>query len=83
MTIEGQDESYDFGSGAGFYVNATESKWSKHYNMYDYVTKELPEFVGAMFPVDGSRKSITGHSMGGTCSTSYSCEKNSKPETNP
>jgi len=65
VTIEGQDESYDFGSGAGFYVNATESKWSKHYNMYDYVTKELPEFVGAMFPVDGSRKSITGHSMGG------------------
>jgi len=65
VTIEGQDESWDFGSGAGFYVNATESKWSKHYKMYDYVTKELPQFIEAMFPVDSSRKSITGHSMGG------------------
>jgi len=65
ISIEGQDDSYDFGSGAGFYVNATESKWSKHYQMYDYITKELPKFVESMFPVDASRKSITGHSMGG------------------
>ena len=48
VSIEGQDESWDFGSGAGFYVNATESKWSKHYKMYDYVTKELPRFIEAM-----------------------------------
>merc|ERR1712226_1646141 len=65
ITIEGQDDSYDFGSGAGFYLNATTDKWSKHYNMYDYVTKELPEMVSKLFPVDGSRMSITGHSMGG------------------
>merc|ERR1711963_436238 len=65
VTIEGQDDSYDFGSGAGFYLNATTPKWSKHYNMYDYVTKELPDLVSKLFPVDSSRKSITGHSMGG------------------
>lgn len=65
VTIEGQDDSYDFGSGAGFYVNATSPKWSKHFNMYDYVTKELPDLVSKLFPVDGSRVSITGHSMGG------------------
>ena len=65
ITIDGQDDSYDFGSGAGFYLNATTDKWSKHYKMYDYVTKELPEMVSKLFPVDGSRMSITGHSMGG------------------
>jgi len=65
VTIEGQDDSYDFGSGAGFYLNATDPKWSKHYNMYDYVTKELPDLVSKLFAVDGSRMSITGHSMGG------------------
>ena len=65
VSIEGQDDAYDFGSGAGFYVNATEKKWAKHYNMYDYVTKELPELVTALFPVDPQKKSICGHSMGG------------------
>jgi len=65
VTIEGQDDSYDFGSGAGFYLNATDPKWSKHYNMYDYVTKELPDLVSKLFAVDGKRMSITGHSMGG------------------
>lgn len=65
VNIEGQDESYDFGSGAGFYLNATTPKWEKHYKMYDYVTKELPEFVSALFPVDSTKKAITGHSMGG------------------
>ena len=65
IDIEGQDDSYDFGSGAGFYVNATSPKWSKHYNMYDYVTKELPDLVSELFPIDGSRMSISGHSMGG------------------
>ena len=45
IEIDGQDDAYDFGSGAGFYVNATEDKWKKNYNMYDYVTKELPEFL--------------------------------------
>ncbi len=63
--IEGEDDSYDFGSGAGFYVDATESKWKANYNMYSYVTQELPKLIQTNFPVDASRKSITGHSMGG------------------
>ena len=61
----GQDDSYDFGSGAGFYVNATEEPWAKHYQMYDYVTRELPALINSLFPVDSNRKSICGHSMGG------------------
>jgi S-formylglutathione hydrolase len=65
VTIEGADDSWDFGSGAGFYVNATTPKWSKHYKMYDYITKELPAVVAGLFPVDNNKKSITGHSMGG------------------
>lgn len=65
VNIEGQDDSYDFGSGAGFYINATTDKWKQHYNMYDYITKELPAFIDANFYVDISRASITGHSMGG------------------
>lgn len=63
--IEGEDESYDFGSGASFYVDATEAKWAQHYNMYSYITKELPALVNANFAIDGSRVGITGHSMGG------------------
>ena len=63
--VLGENDSYDFGSGAGFYVNATEGKWAKNYKMYDYVTKELPDLVTAMFPVSASKKAITGHSMGG------------------
>jgi len=63
--IEGEDDSYDFGSGAGFYVDATVEKWSQHYNMYSYISKELPTLVNASFPVDGGRVGITGHSMGG------------------
>ena len=63
--IPGQDDSYDFGSGAGFYVDATTAPWSRHYNMYSYVTEELPALVSSLFPVDTSRASITGHSMGG------------------
>lgn len=59
------DGAYDFGLGAGFYLNATEPPWDTHFNMYDYVTRELPEAVGANFPADRSRQGITGHSMGG------------------
>ena len=55
MTIEGADDSWDFGSGAGFYVNATTPKWSKHYKMYDYITKELPAVVAGLLPVDTNR----------------------------
>lgn len=65
VNIEGQDESYDFGSGAGFYLNATTEKWKQHYKMYDYITKELPSFIDANFYVDISKAGITGHSMGG------------------
>ncbi|WP_375202790.1 S-formylglutathione hydrolase [Hyphococcus sp.] len=58
--------AYDFGLGAGFYLNATQEPWSKHYKMYDYITKELPVLLVDMeFPVDGPRTGIFGHSMGG------------------
>lgn len=56
---------YDFGLGAGFYLNATEAPWSQHYHMYDYLTQELPDAVFAAFPGDKNRQGITGHSMGG------------------
>jgi S-formylglutathione hydrolase len=57
--------AYDFGLGAGFYVDATRSPFSRNYRMWSYVTKELPELIGARFPVDLERQSILGHSMGG------------------
>jgi len=57
--------AYDFGLGAGFYVNATEDPWKQHYQMYDYITRELQEVVFANFAGDRSRQGITGHSMGG------------------
>ena len=59
------DTDYDFGLGAGFYLNATESPWSRHYHMYDYVTEELPRAVFENFPGDPARHGLTGHSMGG------------------
>lgn len=59
------EQAYDFGLGAGFYLNATQAPWSKHYRMYDYVTQELPALINDNFPVDPSRQSIFGHSMGG------------------
>lgn len=59
------DGAYDFGLGAGFYVNATQEPWSAHYRMYDYIVDELPALVAESFPVDGERASIFGHSMGG------------------
>ena len=58
-------EGYDFGLGAGFYVDATEEPWSRHYRMWSYVTDELPALVAAEFPVDMARQAIMGHSMGG------------------
>ncbi len=59
------DGDYDFGHGAGFYLNATESPYATHYHMYDYVTKELMDVVFANFPGDRERHGLTGHSMGG------------------
>jgi S-formylglutathione hydrolase len=58
--------SYDFGLGAGFYVNATEAPWNEHYRMYDYIVTELPLLLkGSSLPLDLSREAISGHSMGG------------------
>lgn len=65
VNIPGEDDAYDFGSGAGFYVDATEQPWSKHYRMYSYITKELPALVAEHFPVDAARVGLFGHSMGG------------------
>lgn len=59
------DDAYDFGQGAGFYVNATAAPWSEHFHMYDYVVSELPQVIAANFPIDENRQAITGHSMGG------------------
>ena len=65
VNIPGQDAQMDVGTGAGFYVNATEAPWAAHYRMYDYIRDELPGVVNANLPVDPARKSISGHSMGG------------------
>lgn len=59
------DEAYDLGQGAGFYVNATEAPWAEHYRMWDYLAEELPRVVTAAFDIDEERQGITGHSMGG------------------
>jgi len=66
VRLPGDDAGWDFGLGAGFYVDATEEPWSAHYRMYSYVTRELPALIAAKFAVaDTSRQSIMGHSMGG------------------
>ncbi|MGI9371729.1 MAG: S-formylglutathione hydrolase [Hyphomicrobiales bacterium] len=57
--------AYDFGLGAGFYVNATEDPWSRNYNMYSYLTEELPKLVEENFAIDMTKQGIFGHSMGG------------------
>jgi S-formylglutathione hydrolase len=59
------DKDYDFGLAAGFYLNATQEPWSRHYHMYDYITQELPQVVFGNFPGDPDRHGLTGHSMGG------------------
>ena len=58
------DDNYDLGQGAGFYLNATQPPWDRHYRMYDYLVKELPELIEMTFPVTDKR-AIAGHSMGG------------------
>lgn len=65
LNVEGEADSWDFGVGAGFYLNAKQEKW-KNWHMYDYVVKELPELLKENFPeLDTARASISGHSMGG------------------
>ena len=61
---DAEDQAYDLGLGAGFYLNATKSPWSRHYQMYDYITKELPILIEQTFPVT-SQRAISGHSLGG------------------
>ena len=56
---------YDLGKGAGFYLDATQEPWSRHYRMYSYIARELPELIAANFPADRGRRGILGHSMGG------------------
>ena len=63
--VPGEADSWDFGLGAGFYVDATAEPWAKHYRMYSYVTRELPALIAAEFPADPQRQGIFGHSMGG------------------
>jgi len=63
--VPGEADSWDFGVGAGFYVDATAERWSKHYRMYSYVTREVPAVIAAAFPADVQRQGIFGHSMGG------------------
>ncbi len=58
-------DEYDFGKGAGFYLDATEEPWATHYNMRSYIEEELPSLIAANFPVDTQRSSLFGHSMGG------------------
>ncbi len=66
QNIPGEDDAYDLGTGAGFYLDATREPWSKAYNMYSYITRELPAVLAAGFPAaDLGRQGIFGHSMGG------------------
>ncbi len=63
--VSDEAADWEFGAGAGFYLDATQSPWASHFNMYTYVSCELPEIIGAHFPADRGRQSICGHSMGG------------------
>lgn len=65
VDIPGEDEYVNVGSAAGFYLNATQSPWSAHYRMYDYISAELVDLVNTELPVRADAKSISGHSMGG------------------
>lgn len=59
------DEAYDFGQGAGFYLDATQAPWAQHFKMRSYIEDELPALIAEQFPADMRRQGITGHSMGG------------------
>lgn len=59
------DPAWDLGQGASFYLDAMQAPWDRHYHMYSYISRELPELIGAHFPVDTQRQGIFGHSMGG------------------
>lgn len=59
------DDAFDLGQGAGFYVNATEGPWEPNFRMWDYITEELPRILFSAYPLDEGRQAIMGHSMGG------------------
>lgn len=63
--ILGEDDEWDFGTGAGFYVDATAEPWRSHYQMYSYIVQELPALIAANFPIQPDKQGIFGHSMGG------------------
>jgi S-formylglutathione hydrolase len=63
--IQGEDDDWEFGSGAGFYLDATVEPWASHYHMYNYVVQELPALIAQHFPIQSDRQGIFGHSMGG------------------
>jgi len=63
--IAGEDDDWDFGTGAGFYVDATEEPWHQHYQMYSYIVQELPAIIAENFPIQPDKQGIFGHSMGG------------------
>ncbi len=63
--LPGEDDDSDFGTGAGFYLDASQAPWNRHYNMYSYIARDLPAAIEARFPADMSRQGIFGHSMGG------------------
>lgn len=63
--VKGEEEGWDLGTGAGFYLDATQAPWSAHYRMESYITDELPALITQHFPADPSRVGVTGHSMGG------------------
>ena len=65
VPLPGDSDSYDFGVAAGFYLDATQPPWARHYRMYSYLTAELPALIDAHFPTDPTRQGIFGHSMGG------------------
>lgn len=63
--LPGEEDDWDFGAGAGFYLDAVREPWARHYRMESYVTRELPELVSGLFPCDRDRIGVMGHSMGG------------------
>jgi S-formylglutathione hydrolase len=65
LGLPGEDDDWDFGTGAGFYIDAEAEPWRRNYRMYSYVTEELPAVIEAEFPADKDRRGVFGHSMGG------------------
>ncbi|HTH97304.1 MAG TPA: S-formylglutathione hydrolase [Stellaceae bacterium] len=65
LDLPGENDEWDFGTGAGFYLDATVEPWSGHYRMGSYIARELPDLIETHFPADASRRGIFGHSMGG------------------